>query len=170
VHQARRSYLELRSEREKREPWLCEEIHRVWEKSFGGVYGDRKIWRQLKQEGIEVTRCTVERLMQNIDLQGTIPGRAFKGTTPSDDAQAKPQDLVQRDFKAQRPHPLWMVDLTDVVTWKGFAYVAVVIDVFCVFAEDCGLVGDDLTQDHHRLGCIGTSLVCTQAGEEFDSS
>ena len=40
--------------------------------------------------------------------KGPIRGRAFKGTTPSDDAQAKPQDLMQRDFKAQRPHPLWV--------------------------------------------------------------
>jgi len=86
VHQARRSHPELRSKREKRDAWMCDEIRRVWEKSFGGVYGARKIWRQLNQEGIEVARCTMERLMQNMGLQGARRDRAFKGTTPSDNA------------------------------------------------------------------------------------
>jgi len=130
VHQARRSHLELRSEREKRDAWLCEEIRRVWKKSFGGVCGARKIWRQLKQEGIEVARCTVEHLMQYIGLQQAIPRRVCKGTTPSDNTANKPKDLVKRNFEASRPNQLWVVDLTDVATWKGFAYVAVVIDVF----------------------------------------
>src|SRR6266511_1443575 len=97
-----------------------------------GVYGARKVWRQLGREGISVARCTVERLMRELGLQGVRRGKARRTTTP-DQAAARPADLVARDFSASRPNQLWVADLTYVATWSGSAYVAFVIDAFSRF-------------------------------------
>jgi putative transposase len=94
-----------------------------------GVYGARKVWRQLQREGITVTRCTVERLMKADGLHGVVRGATIRTTKP-DPKVARPEDLVERQFQAQRPNQLWVVDFTCVPTWVGFVYVAFCIDVF----------------------------------------
>ena len=129
-HRAERENPDLRSDRNKRDEALKPEIQRVWNESFGGVYGVRKVWRQLRLEGIDVARCTVERLMRQMGLSGVRRGRAFKVTTVADKSTARPDDLVERRFKATRPNQLWVADITYVATWRGFAYVAFVTDVF----------------------------------------
>ncbi len=116
-------------DRTVRDAELREEIERVRKENFD-VYGARKVWRQLGREGIEGARCTVERLMRHMGLQGAVRGRRFKKTTIVDEAAARPMDLVQRDFTADRPNQLWVADLTYVATWRGFVYVAFVTDVF----------------------------------------
>jgi len=68
--------------------------------------------------------------MRALRLRGAVRGRAFKVTTIAADSAARPLDLVQREFCASRPNQLWVADLTYVATWKGFVYVAFVIDVF----------------------------------------
>jgi transposase InsO family protein len=88
------------------------------------------VWRQLRREQVVVARCTVERLMRDLGLRGTVRGRAWKTTTQSDPAAARPADLVVRQFTATRPNQLWVADFTYVATWRGFVYVAFVIDVF----------------------------------------
>ena len=122
---------ERRSERAKRDERLCPEIERVHRENFS-VYGAQKVWRQLNREAIPVARCTVERLMSVLGLEGAVRGRRFKTTTPDEEAE-RPLDLVERDFSASRPNELWVSDLTYVATWRGFAYVAFVIDVFSRF-------------------------------------
>jgi transposase InsO family protein len=112
-----------------RDATLREEIERVW-KENRAVYGARKVWKQLKREGFEVARCTVERLMAQMGLRGVSRGRAFRRTTIVDESSQRPSDLVQRNFQADRPNRLWVADLTYVATWAGFVYVAFVIDVF----------------------------------------
>jgi transposase InsO family protein len=129
-HRARRRDPERRPARAKRDEVLRVEIRRVWENSFGGVYGVKKVWRQLLREGVVVARCTVGRLMRQMSLRGAVRGRAYKVTTVADESLARPSDLVQRDFVATRPNELWVADITYVATWVGFAYVAFVIDVF----------------------------------------
>ncbi|EME01269.1 hypothetical protein B381_05061 [Stutzerimonas stutzeri NF13] len=89
----------------------------------------RKVWRQLKREGVVVARCTVERLMRRLGLQGVVRGKPVK-TTISDKATPCPLDKVNRQFRAERPNALWVSDFTYVSTWQGFVYVAFVIDVF----------------------------------------
>ncbi len=115
--------------RTQRDLELCPEIERVW-KENRSVYGARKVWLQLKREGFEVARCTVERLMRKMGLRGVVRGRGYKVTTISDDAAERPADLVHRDFSADRPNQLWVADITYVATWSGFVYVAFVTDVF----------------------------------------
>jgi transposase InsO family protein len=111
-----------------RDAALREEIERVWKENFG-VYGARKVWRQLVREKVDVARCTVERLMREMGLRGVVRGRKVK-TTIADDLAERPLDLVQRDFTADRPNQLWVADLTYVATWRGFVYVAFITDVF----------------------------------------
>jgi len=115
-------------ERARRDSVLCEEIERVWNENRR-IYGARKVWRQLQREGIEVARCTVERLMRRLGIAGAVRGRKHRTTIP-DEVAARPADLVQRDFTATRPNQLWVADLTYVATWTGFVYVAFIIDVF----------------------------------------
>jgi putative transposase len=107
------------------------QIARVHAANFG-VYGARKVWRQLHREGVEVARCTVERLMGELGLEGVRRGRTRRTTTP-DEAAPRPADLVERNFTATRPNELWVADLTYVATWSGFVYVAFVVDVFSRF-------------------------------------
>jgi transposase InsO family protein len=100
----------------------------VWEANRR-VYGARKVWRQLRREAVPVARCTIERLMRADGLRGVVRGRRVRTTTPEVTAQ-RPLDLVQRQFTAERPNQLWVADFTYVATWRGFVYVAFVIDVF----------------------------------------
>jgi putative transposase len=120
-----------RSARAVRDAQLKVEIARVHAEHFG-VYGARKVWRQLHREGIAVARCTVERLMGELHLQGVRRGKPRRTTTP-DTGPSRPADLVERDFSATRPNQLWVADLTYVATWSGFVYVALVIDAFSRF-------------------------------------
>ncbi|KGF80382.1 transposase [Massilia sp. JS1662] len=103
-------------------------MERVWQANLQ-VYGADKVWRQLRREGTEVPRCTVERLMRKGGLRGVIRGKVVR-TTVVDAKAPCPLDRVNRQFKAQRPNQLWVSDFTYVSTWQGFVYVAFVIDVF----------------------------------------
>jgi len=108
---------------------LAAEIKRVYKDSDEN-YGARKVWLQLRREGIPAARCTVERLMRQLGLRGVRRGRRTRTTIPARD-QARPADLVNRDFRAPAPNRLWVVDITYVPVWSGgFAYVAFVIDAF----------------------------------------
>ena len=111
-----------------RDEMLKEEIKRVYASNFG-VYGARKVWRQLNREGHAVARCTVERLMRDLGLEGIRRGRKRRTTVDGGKAP-RPADLVERDFSAKGPNRLWVSDLTYVATWSGFTYIAFIIDAF----------------------------------------
>jgi putative transposase len=128
AHKAVESDPALRSCRAKRDEYLKGEIRRVWEENLR-VYGVRKVWRQLNRERIFVARCTVARLMDEMGLQGAVRGKQFRTTIPAE-AAARPLDLVERDFAVAAPNRLWVSDLTYGATWRGFMYVAFVIDAF----------------------------------------
>ena len=104
------------------------EIQRVWDANHQ-VYGPRKVWKQLRREGHRVARCTVGRLMQAMGLAGAMRGRAWVTTTHAAPDAGRLPDLVARDFAATRPNQLWVSDFTYVATWRGFVYVAFVLDV-----------------------------------------
>ena len=128
AHVAKRANPEKLSARARRDMALKPEIARVFAENFA-VYGVRKIWRQLQRESFDVARCTVERLMRGMGLQGVIRGKPVR-TTISDKAAPCPLDHVNRQFHAPRPNALWVSDFTYVSTWTGFVYVAFVIDVY----------------------------------------
>jgi len=127
-HKARKADPERLPARVKRDQVLKVEIQRIWEENLR-VYGARKVWRQLHREQFSVARCTVERLMGVLGLQGVVRGKGCKTTIP-DDLADRPADLVNRQFTAARPNQLWVADITCVATWIGFVYVAFVTDVF----------------------------------------
>jgi putative transposase len=128
AHAARRADPSKAPPRVRRDAVLGAEVRRVWAENFG-VYGVRKVWRQLGREDIAVARCTVARLMRQMGLQGIVRGKSVR-TTISDKAAPCPLDKVNRDFRAPRPNALWVSDFTYVPTWSGFVYVAFVIDAF----------------------------------------
>jgi putative transposase len=128
AHKARERTPEMAPPRVQRDEALKPEIQRVFDENFG-VYGVRKVWKQLSREGFETARCTVSRLMKVMGLKGVIRGKPHR-TTFSDKAAPCPLDRVNRDFKAPAPNRLWVSDFTYVATWHGFVYVAFVIDVF----------------------------------------
>jgi putative transposase len=127
-HSAKRANPERLSARAKRDLMLKPEIERVFTENFE-VYGARKVWRQLNRESIPVARCTVERLMSELGLQGVIRGKRIR-TTVQDKAAPCPLDHVNRVFHAPAPNRLWLSDFTYVSTWSGFVYVAFVIDAY----------------------------------------
>jgi transposase InsO family protein len=127
-HAAKRANPEKQSERAKRDTVLQADIQRVFAENFG-VYGARKLWRQLRREGRDVARCTVERLMRTMGLQGVIRGKPVR-TTISDKAAPCPLDRVNRQFQVLKPNMLWVSDFTYVATSQAFVYVAFVIDTF----------------------------------------
>ena len=125
---ARQAKPERAPARLRRDIAMTEHIQRVYGENFR-VYGARKVWLQLRREGIQIARCTVERLMRSVGLRGVRRGKWCR-TTIADNNASRPADLVQRQFKATRPNQLWVADFTYVATWSGFVYVAFVIDVF----------------------------------------
>jgi putative transposase len=117
------------SARALRDAALEKEIARVYKES-GERYGARKVHGQLAREGIPAARCTVERLMRRLGLRGVRRG-GYKVTTANPDpSQDRPPDRVRRQFGADAPDRLWVVDFTCVATWEGTAYTALVIDAF----------------------------------------
>jgi putative transposase len=127
-HRVRQADPQRSPPRVQRDRALVPEIRRVYEENFN-VYGARKVWRQLGREDFIVARCTVERLMRALGLQGVVRGRKCR-TTIAEDSAERPLDHVKRQFQASRPNELWVADFTYVATWAGFVYVAFVIDVF----------------------------------------
>jgi hypothetical protein len=125
---ARRADPARASPRARQDLVLMEQIRRVHAANFG-VYGARKVWRQLAREGTVVARCTVERLMRRVGLRGAVRGKETR-TTIADKAAPCPADKVNRQFRAPRPNALWVSDFTYVATWQGFVYAAFIIDVF----------------------------------------
>lgn len=114
--------------RARRDAQLKVEIQRVYDES-GRRYGARKTWRQLRLEQWQIARCTVERLMRELGLQGVPRGKRWK-TMITDELSPKPLDLVDRQFVAGRPNQLWVADFTYVPTWQGMVYVAFILDVY----------------------------------------
>lgn len=141
------------------------EIQRVFDENFG-VYGARKVWRQLLREGHSVARCTVERLMRAMGLAGVIRGKTKRTTVP-DKAAPCPLDHVNRQFRVERPNTLWVSDFTYVATWQGFVYVAFVIDAYArrivgwrvSRTAHAGFVLDALEQALHDRRPVGGGLI-----------
>jgi len=116
------------SDRAKKDVGDRKDVERIYDAS-SQRYGARKIWHALRREGKDIARCTVERLMKAMEIQGVVRGGKVITTNP-DAAQPCPDDKVNRQFVAQTPNQLWVSDFTYVSSWQGMVYVAFVIDVF----------------------------------------
>jgi putative transposase len=165
-HAARRTDPSKAPARWRSDAELSVAIRRIWDENFQ-VYGVRKVWRQLRREGIDAARCTVARLMRRMGLKGATRGKAVR-TTISDRAVPCPADRVNRQFQAPCPNALWVADFTYVATWQGFVYVAFVIDAFArrivgwrvSRTAQAGFVLDALEQAlHDRRPAKGSGLI-----------
>ena len=165
-HLTRRADPARLSDRAKRDEELRPQILRVFDANWQ-VYGVRKVWRQLRREGFDVARCTVARLMKAMGIQGVIRGKPQKTTIP-DKKLPCPLDKVNRQFRVPAPNMLWVSDFTYVATWKGFVYVAFVIDAYArrivgwrvSTTPHAGFVLDALEQAvHERRPVKGMGLV-----------
>ncbi len=115
-----------RTTRAERDKQLKTAIARVHQANYG-IYGARKVWLALNREGIGVARCTVERLMRQLGLEGARCGTRHR-TTVADPGGTRAADLVERRFSPARPDAVWVADFTYVATWSGTVYVAFVLD------------------------------------------
>jgi putative transposase len=117
--------------RDARDEELKIEIMRVWKEKGRGVYGARKVWHELRREGTDVARCTVERLMGELGIAGASARRKRPRTTvPAGPGHERPSDLLERDFSAPAPNRRWVADITYVDTVAGFVYTAFILDLF----------------------------------------
>lgn len=119
---------ELRSRRAQMDEQNKVNIYWIWEQNFQ-AYGARKIWWQMNRQGQCIARCTIERLMRNLEIESVRRGKRLRTTMP-DQSRPCPQDLVLRQFAASRPDQLWVADFTYVSTWQGWLYVAFVIGLY----------------------------------------
>ncbi len=108
---------------------LKEQIIRVFDDNHR-VYGADKLWAQLRRDGWKVARCTVKRLMRELGLRGVARGTTRIRTTMPCPVDARPDDLVERNFTANAPNRLWVADLTYVKTHSGWVYVAFILDFY----------------------------------------
>jgi putative transposase len=179
------------SRRTLRDEWLRKQIMRVWNDRKKGrrLYGARKVWLQLRREGIGAARCTVERLMRELGIEGARGRRRKPRTTVPAPAGQQPTDLVRRDFTAAAPNRRWVADITYTDTARGFAYTAFITDLFsrkivgwqvadhlradlaldalelAIFSRT-GQIGDDLIH-HSDRGVQYTSIRYTQRLEDI---
>ncbi|MCA1680594.1 MAG: IS3 family transposase, partial [Actinobacteria bacterium] len=118
-----------RCERAVQDERLLEVIKTTHEANYC-AYGYRKTWLALRRAGHEVGRDRVKRLMRQHGIQGAKRrGKPWRTTTP-DPAAARPPDLVDRDFSADRPDALWLADFTYLRCWEGVVFFSFVIDAF----------------------------------------
>jgi putative transposase len=129
LHKARERDPRRRSVRAQQDDVWRVEIQRVWD-AHHQVYGARKIWKQLRREGHQIAHCTVRRLVRALGLVGAVRGRTWVTTTQASPNADRLPDLVDRQLTATRPNQLWVSDFTYVAAWRGFVYVAFVVDVF----------------------------------------
>jgi putative transposase len=119
------------SARDERGEELKQAITQARERRGRKLYGAKKMWRELNRGGIEVARCTVERLMREMGLEGLRARKKRPRTTvPGPAGQERPSDLLERDFTAPAPNRRWVADITYVGTSAGFVYTAFILDLF----------------------------------------
>lgn len=143
------------------------------------LYGAVKAWAYLRRQGITVARCTVERLMRANLWRGNVRGRRKPRTTVPDPANPRHPDLVNRDFRAQRPGQLLVADFTYVpLRGGGFGYVAFVIDAFagtiagweCSLSKETAFVQRAIAQAARRLRRAGGRVIHhSDAGSQYTS-
>ncbi len=93
-------------------------------------YGSHKLSKSYQRAGHDIGRDQVARLMRELGIEGVSRLRKKVFTTKQDPDAARAPDLVNRNFKADRPDALWVTDLTYVPTRSGMAYVCFIVDAF----------------------------------------
>ena len=106
---------------------LVKEIRRLHDGSRK-TYGSPRITKALRKQGKQYNRKRIARLMRENGIRAKTK-RRFKVTTRATTAYPVAENLVQRQFVAERTNQLWSSDMTYVWTREGWLYLAVVLDV-----------------------------------------
>jgi putative transposase len=157
---------------------MIEQIRETWRGSYSS-FGSPRTWLKLREDGVEVGRDRVRRLMREHGLQGVIRGRKKPRTTVPDERARRPADLVERCFRADRPNRLWVCDLTYCWTLEGVCYASFVVDVYSrrivgwqlASSMRTELVLDALEMALHQRGIRKTSGLVhhSDAGSQYTS-
>ena len=118
----------LPSRRAVRDGELCEQIAAIHHESQGS-YGWPRVHAELRHRGVRVSRKRIARLMRQAGLSGMVRRRKGRTTIRVPGIATAP-DLVRRGFDPTAPNRLWVADLTEIATWEGKLYLAVVVDAF----------------------------------------
>ncbi len=98
-------------------------------KTGRGTYGSPRVLGELIDQGFDVGRRRIARLMRELGLRGLSP-RKFRATTDSDHEHPIAQNVLDRNFEAQRPNEKWVTDITYIWTSEGWLYLATVMDLY----------------------------------------
>ncbi|MEY8099402.1 hypothetical protein AB9F29_18605 [Falsihalocynthiibacter sp. S25ZX9] len=113
------------------------------------------MWNSIRRKGIDLARCTVERLMHDTGIEGGRRGKKIKTTLP-DKALPCAMDRLNRQFRATVLNKFRVSDFSYVSAWQGFVYVA-------PRQQDCRSAGIQITANTICAGCYGTSALRTTA-------
>jgi putative transposase len=94
-----------------------------------GAYGSPRVWRELKHQGVPVSRERVARLMRDNAIRAKHK-RRYKATTDSKHDLPIAPNLLDRQFSPERPDQVWTADITYIPTAEGWLYLAVVMDLY----------------------------------------
>jgi len=130
-----------------------------------GSMGVRKMWHAMTRAGWDVGRDQVARLMRLAGIRGVVRGRKPRTTSPAKVPDHRP-DLVNRNFKVNAPHPLWVADITYVRTTTGFCYTAFVTDALPLEALEQALLS---AKDQALEGLVHHSDRGSQGGFNWSS-
>ena len=97
-------------------------------KEHRGKYGSRRVTKQLKDEGHQIGRYKVRRLMRDLGLKAKASKR-YKVTTDSRHSFPVAANLLDRKFDVDKPNKCWTADITYVWTFEGWLYLAVILDL-----------------------------------------
>jgi putative transposase len=96
-------------------------------------YGSPRIWEDLVEDKIHVSRKRVVRLMQEQGLRARVRKR-FKSTTMSDHDQPVAANLLKQEFTAAAPNQRWVGDTTEfAIGSSGKLYLAAILDLYSRF-------------------------------------
>jgi putative transposase len=144
-------------------------------KASDRTYGARRVWRDVLEDGLACGLHRIERLMR----QNALRARPKRRGKPKDDGERSviADNILDRDFQADRPNQKWLADFTYIWTAEGWLYVAVVLDLFSRRVvgwsmkadRDATLVMDALMMAVWRRGKADALLHHSDQGSQYTS-
>ena len=123
------AWVAVRDQRGRRQRGLIARIRGIHRRSRG-TYGSPRVTASLRQEGLCVNHKRVARIMRQEGLRG-VPKKRFRGsTTRTDPSQRVAPERVGRNFDVSEPNTVWVEDITYLRLGGGWAYLAVLIDLY----------------------------------------
>ncbi len=93
------------------------------------AYGSPRITKDLQAKGIKCGKNRVARIMKTNGIVAKT-AKKFKATTNSKHNLPVAENLLNQDFKAEKPNTVWVSDITYIATLEGWLYLAVILDLY----------------------------------------